>query len=98
MLFVIPKIITFNYEFIPQDLTEKERTKSEKIDKSWRSCLLTPFSNEPDMHEENEFWLTYGSYVRYPDGMKSDFHVSAYDEQTIQLVLIHQIPSFARKE
>ena len=69
MLFVIPKIITFNYEFIPQDLTEKERTKSEKIRKSWRSCLLTPFSNEPDMHEENEFWLN--DHVIFPIGNAS---------------------------
>ena len=34
-----------------------------------------------EVYEKEECWLTYGSYVRYPDGAKSSFHVSEYSDE-----------------
>jgi glycosyltransferase involved in cell wall biosynthesis len=37
-----------------------------------------------EIYEKEDCWLTYGSYVQYPDGHDSSFHVSAYSEKTIK--------------
>ena len=34
-----------------------------------------------EVYEKEECWLTYGSYVRHPDGTKSSFHVSEYSDE-----------------
>ena len=34
-----------------------------------------------EIYEEENCWLTYGSYVRYPDGHDSSFHVSEYSKE-----------------
>jgi glycosyltransferase involved in cell wall biosynthesis len=34
-----------------------------------------------EIYEEEDCWLTYGSYMRYPDGWDSSFHVSEYPKE-----------------
>ena len=34
-----------------------------------------------EIYKEENCWLTYGSYVRYPDGHDSTFHVSEYPKE-----------------
>ena len=44
-------------------------------------CVLTRLN---EIYEKNDCWLTYGSYVQYPNGHDSSFHVSAYPEDIIK--------------
>jgi len=37
-----------------------------------------------EIYDERDCWLTYGSYVRYPDGVNSSFHVSEYPKEVIK--------------
>lgn len=37
-----------------------------------------------EVYEREDCWLTYGSYVQYPNGHDSSFHVSAYSEDIIK--------------
>lgn len=37
-----------------------------------------------EVYEKEECWLTYGSYVQFPDGHDSSFHVSAYSDEIIK--------------
>ena len=37
-----------------------------------------------EVYEREDCWLTYGSYVQYPNGHDSSFHVSAYPEDIIK--------------
>ena len=37
-----------------------------------------------DIYEKEDCWLTYGSYVIYPGGQDSSFHVSEYSQDIIE--------------
>ena len=37
-----------------------------------------------EIYEEEDCWLTYGSYVVYPSGQDSSFHVSAYPKEILE--------------
>lgn len=37
-----------------------------------------------EIYEQEDCWLTYGSYVVYPSGHDSTFHVTPYPEETIK--------------
>jgi hypothetical protein len=39
------------------------------------------FSRLNEIYEKEDCWLTYGSYMQYPDGRDSSFHVSEYSEE-----------------
>jgi len=37
-----------------------------------------------EIYEEEDCWLTYGSYIEYPSGRNSSFHVSEYSADIIE--------------
>ena len=39
------------------------------------------FSKLDDIYTKEDCWLTYGSYVTYPSGVTSEFHVGEYPEE-----------------
>jgi len=42
------------------------------------------FARLNEIYEEEDCWLTYGSYIEYPSGRDSSFHVSEYSADIIE--------------
>ena len=78
------KLALYNLHSMIQDMDAEDEDVVVMLDGDDWFSNNEVLSRLDQIYQEDKCWLTYGSYVQYPDGRNSSFHVSEYSDEILK--------------